>query len=74
MPGRDPEALFHVRRKQGGIGTGYHETVGNLVAANFSKILQVHELLMERRRIDGKDIVGIIELMPNGPVIQEDAA
>jgi hypothetical protein len=36
--------------------------------------LQVQQLLMERRRIDGEDIVGIIELMPNGPVIQEDAA
>ena len=33
----------------------------DLVAANFWKILQVHELLMERRRIDGEDIAGIIE-------------
>jgi hypothetical protein len=46
----------------------------DLVAANLWKILQVQELLMERRRIDGEDIVGIIELMPNGPVIQEDAS
>jgi hypothetical protein len=42
----------------------------DLVAANFWKILQVHELLMERRRIDGKDIAGIIELMPDAPVTQ----
>src|SRR6516164_5648300 len=27
MPGRDPGALFHARRKHGGIGTGYHETI-----------------------------------------------
>jgi ATP-dependent Zn protease len=46
----------------------------DLVAANFWKILQVKELLMERRRIDGEDITGIIELMPDGPVTQEDAA
>jgi hypothetical protein len=42
----------------------------DLVAANFWKILQVHEVLMERRRISGEDIVGIIELMPDGPVTQ----
>jgi hypothetical protein len=46
----------------------------DLMAANFWKILQVHELLMERRRIDGEDIVGIIELMPDEPVTREDAA
>jgi len=46
----------------------------DLVAANFWKILQVHEVLMERRRISGEDIVGIIELMPDGPVTQEGAA
>lgn len=46
----------------------------NLVAGNFWRILQVQELLMERRRIDGEDIVSIMELMPSGPVIQEDAA
>ena len=45
----------------------------DLVAANFWKILQVHEVLMERRRIDGEDIAGIIELMRGGPVTQEDA-
>ena len=38
------------------------------------KILRVQELLMERRRIDGEDIVGIIELMPDGSVTPEDAA
>ena len=42
----------------------------DLVAANFWKILQVHELLMERRRIRGEDIVGNIELMPDGPGTQ----
>jgi hypothetical protein len=31
---------------------------------------EVHEVLMERRRISGQDIVGIIELMPDGPVTQ----
>ena len=46
----------------------------DLVAANFWKILRVQELLMERRRIDGEDIVGIIELMPDGSVTPEDAA
>ena len=46
----------------------------DLVAANFWKILRVHELLMERRRIKGEDIVGVIELMPDGPVTHEDAA
>jgi hypothetical protein len=46
----------------------------DLVAANFWKILRVQELLMERRRIDGENIVGIIELMPDGPVTPEDAA
>jgi hypothetical protein len=45
----------------------------DLVAANFWKILQVHELLMERRRIDGGDVAGIIELMPDAPVTREDA-
>jgi hypothetical protein len=29
---------------------------------------------MERRRISGEDIVGIIELMPDEPVTREDAA
>jgi hypothetical protein len=38
----------------------------DLVAANFWKILQVQKLLMGRRRMDGQDIVGIIELMPEG--------
>jgi hypothetical protein len=42
----------------------------DLMVANFWKILQVHEVLMERRRISGEDIVGIIELMPDGPVTQ----
>jgi hypothetical protein len=38
----------------------------DLVPANFWKILQVQKLLMGRRRMDGQDIVGIIELMPEG--------
>jgi len=42
----------------------------DLVAANFWKLLQVHEVLMERRRISREDIGGIIELMPDGPVTQ----
>jgi hypothetical protein len=29
---------------------------------------------MERRRIDGEDIAGIIELMPDAPVTRDDAA
>jgi hypothetical protein len=46
----------------------------DLVTSNFWKILQVHKLLMERRRISGDDIVGVIELMSDGRVTQEDAA
>src|SRR5215469_16012748 len=71
MPGCYPGALFHVRRKQGGISTGYHETIRGSGGCQW-KILQVHELLMERRRISGEDIVGIIELMPDEPVTRED--
>ena len=42
----------------------------DLVTTNFWKILRVHEVLMERRRISGEDIVGVIELTPDGPVAQ----
>src|SRR5215467_10853345 len=74
LPGRDPGALFHVRRKHEALAQDIMKRPEDLVAGNFWKILQVHEVLMERRRINGEDIAGIIELMPDGPVTQEDAA
>jgi hypothetical protein len=62
--------LYSMSDEMEALAQGIMKRSEDLVAANFWKILQVHELLMERRRISEEDIVGIIELMPDRPVTQ----